>query len=160
MNQVKRGLFLSFVSLSLAGMVALKQDEGLRTNAYLDVVGVPTICYGSTRGVRIGESRSVQECDNLLRLEAGEVGKALGRCVTAEVSQKQYDVLVNFAYNVGWPRTCRSTLVRKLNAGDCLGASKEFLRWDKAAGRPLKALKSRRLRDSTEFASDCLKEPV
>jgi lysozyme len=28
--------------------------EGLRTRAYLDPVGIPTICYGHTNGVMLG----------------------------------------------------------------------------------------------------------
>lgn len=33
----------------------IKEFEGLRKEAYLDAAGVPTIGYGHTRGVRMGD---------------------------------------------------------------------------------------------------------
>ena len=37
--------------------------EGLRQSAYLDPVSIPTICYGETRGVKLGDTRTKAECD-------------------------------------------------------------------------------------------------
>jgi lysozyme len=59
----------------------------------------------------------------------------LRRCITAPVAQHEYDAVVAWAYNVGTGAACRSTLVRKLNAGDYAGACAEFSRWTYFQGR-------------------------
>ena len=58
--------------------------------------------------------------------------------------QYEYDAFVSLAYNVGENAFCKSTLVRKLNAGDYAGACREILKWDKFRGQPLRGLTMRR----------------
>ena len=40
--------------------------EGFRSEAYLDAVGVPTIGYGSTKGVKLGDKISKENAGKLL----------------------------------------------------------------------------------------------
>lgn len=141
--------------LSLAGIGFIQSWEGTKQEAYLDVIGVPTICTGSTRGVRIGQTASPAECQERLRLDTAEVGTAMQRCVTAPVTQKQYDALLSLGFNIGGGALCRSTLVLKLNAGDCLGAAAEFPRWDMAGGRHIRGLQNRRQAERKEFITGC-----
>lgn len=141
--------------LSLAGLSFIQTWEGTENTAYLDSVGVPTICTGSTRAVKIGQVATTQECEERLVQDTGTAGRALARCVTAPVTQRQYDALVSLGFNIGEGAICRSTLVRKLNSGDCRGAGAEFLRWDWAGGSRLRGLTNRRKAESAEFLKDC-----
>jgi lysozyme len=69
---------------------------------------------------------------------------ALKNCVRVPLHQHEYDAYVSLAYNIGPTAFCGSTLVKKLNAQDYVGACKEVLRWDKFKGRPLPGLTKRR----------------
>ena len=108
--------------------------EGLRTVAYMDPVGIPTVCFGETDGVRLGDKYTVEECRAMLGGRVAEFGAAVDRCVKVELPPARKAALVSFAYNVGVSAFCGSTLVRKLNSGDVYGACNELPRWDKAGG--------------------------
>ncbi len=143
------------LTLSLGGVLFIQGWEGTKTTAYLDSVGVPTICTGSTRAVRIGQVADLQECQERLVYDTGVSGKAVQRCVQAPVTQRQYDALVSLGFNIGGGALCGSTLVRKLNSGDCRGAAQQFLRWDYAGKQRLRGLTKRRQAESAEFIKDC-----
>jgi lysozyme len=120
--------------------------EGLRLAAYRDPVGIPTICYGSTRGVQIGDRATKAECDALLVEELIEHEQGIRRCLRDpdKLTDGQYVAFVSFAFNVGVGAFCKSTLARKANAGDMAGACAELSRWDKARGIRLPGLTKRR----------------
>ena len=118
--------------------------EGLRTVAYMDPVGIPTVCFGETDGVRLGDKYTVEECRAMLGGRVAEFGAAVDRCVTAELPPARKAALVSFAYNVGVGAFCDSTLVKKLNSGDTVGACDQLLRWTKARGIEWPGLVKRR----------------
>lgn len=118
--------------------------EGLRTAAYRDPVGIPTICFGETAGVELGQTKSADECKALLGTRVLEFGMAVDGCVTVPLPPKRKAALTSFAYNVGPEAFCSSTLVRKLNRGDTAGACNELPRWVKAKGITLPGLVKRR----------------
>lgn len=133
-------------SIALASAVSfIGQWEGLRTQAYRDIVGVWTVCYGETKGVRPGDRYSKAECDAMLAREVVSYEAALDRCMTAKVPAGMKIALVSWTYNVGAAAACRSTLVRKANAGDLRGACNELPRWNRAGGRVIRGLTNRRL---------------
>ena len=140
---------------STQGVDLVKQHEGLRQKAYLDAVGIPTICYGSTRKVFLGQNASLQECEERLQEDLTYAGKGVARLVTVKLSQGQYNALVSFVYNVGEAKFRSSTLLRKLNSGDCSGAAKEFDRWVYAKGKKLRGLVTRRAQERQMFEQDC-----
>jgi lysozyme len=105
--------------------------EGLRTVSYLDPVGIPTLCFGHTAGVRMGDRRTPEECKALLVDDLLTYNDGVRRCVTAPMSPSREAALTSFAFNVGTGAFCSSTLVKRLNAGDP-GACNELLKWDKA----------------------------
>lgn len=118
--------------------------EGLRQAAYLDPVGIPTACFGETKGVRMGQVYTLEQCQGML-LESLEIAnKAVSSCTTAPLPDNRRAALVSFTYNVGGGAYCSSTLVKKLNAGDTVGACDQLLRWDKAKGIRLPGLVKRR----------------
>ena len=133
-------------SVALASAIGfIGQWEGLRTEAYRDVIGVWTVCYGETKGVRPGDSYSKAECDAMLAREIIAYEAALDRCLTADVPNGMKVALVSWTYNVGPAAACRSTLLRKANAGDLTGACNELPRWNRAGGRVIRGLTNRRM---------------
>ncbi len=118
--------------------------EGLRTEAYRDVVGVWTVCYGETSGVRAQDRYSEVECDEKLALQITRYEAALDKCLRVQVPLGMKIALVSWTYNVGAGAACSSTLVRKANAGDLAGACDELKRWNKAGGRVWRGLTRRR----------------
>ncbi|MBY6138515.1 lysozyme [Leisingera daeponensis] len=141
-------------SIALASAVGfVGQWEGLRTEAYRDIVGVWTVCYGETKGVEPGDSYSKAECDQMLASEIVRYEAHLDRCLTASVPVGMKIALVSWTYNVGPGAACRSTLVKKANAGDLAGACRELPRWNRAGGRVIRGLSNRRASER----SMCLK---
>lgn len=120
--------------------------EGLRTEAYLDAVRVPTICYGETLGVSLGDTATKAECSAMLVSRLAQFEDELNRCLTNEeaIPDGAKIAFVSWAYNVGSGAACRSTLVRKANSGDLVGACNELPRWNRAGGRVLRGLVRRR----------------
>jgi lysozyme len=155
MRSLKKLLPATALVLSLAGVGFIQSWEGTEEVAYLDSVGVPTICTGSTRNVFIGQRASLADCEQRLLEDTSYAGKAVQRCVQARLTQGQYDALVSLSFNIGGGATCTSTLVRKLNQGDCRGAAEQFLRWDHAGGKRLRGLTNRRAAESAQFIRDC-----
>ena len=120
--------------------------EGLRTEAYLDAVNVPTICYGETLNVKLGDRTTIADCDAMLISRLGQFEDELNKCLDYEetIPVNAKIAFISWAYNVGSGAACRSTLVRKANAGDLIGACQELPRWNKAGGRVLRGLVRRR----------------
>ena len=137
--------------LSAAGLGFIQQHEGTVQTAYLDAVGVPTICTGSTYDVRLGMVATFDDCAERLRIDSSRAADAVRRLVHVPLTQEQFDALVSFTFNVGEGNLAKSTLLRKLNQGDYCGAGREFLRWDKAKGKTLQGLSRRRAGESATF---------
>lgn len=134
----KKAAWVAIAVASVSGF------EGLRTVAYRDPVGIPTICFGETVGVNMGQIRTIEECKAMLADSLEIANKAVERCVRVPMSADRHAALVSFTYNIGGTAFCTSTLVRKLNAMDILGACNELPRWNKAKGIVLPGLVKRR----------------
>lgn len=118
--------------------------EQLRNIAYLDPVRIPTICYGHTEGVKLGQTKTDEECAALLVGELKEYMDAVDSLVKVPMPDTRRAAFVSFTYNVGITNFKNSTLLRKLNAGDTIGACNELPRWVYAKGIKLKGLVRRR----------------
>lgn len=114
--------------------VVTSSFEGLRTVAYLDPVGIPTICFGETLGVKLGQTKTRPECERLLQARLIQFDAALTRCLPAlpTYPAQTHAALVSWTYNVGPAAACKSTLVRKAKSGDVTGACNELPKWNKA----------------------------
>jgi lysozyme len=130
--------------ISVAGLFSISSHEGFRSKAYRDPVGIPTIGYGETKGVQMGDTITQKDALDRLKTSADEHGRGMARCIKVPISQNEYDAYLSFTYNVGVGKFCGSTLVKKLNQGDYPGACKELLKWDKAGGKVLPGLTKRR----------------
>ena len=138
---------------SQAGIDLIKSFEGLRLTAYADPVGVWTIGYGHTAGVKEGDQISQSQAEDLLRADLEEFEEGVRDAVQVSLTQQQFDALVSLAFNVGLGAFRRSTLRRRLNAGDYEGAAQEFARWNMAGGRVLHGLTKRRAAERDMFLS-------
>lgn len=133
------------ISLSAAALVSIAAFEGYRESAYIPLPGdVPTIGFGTTKGVKPGDVTNPTDALKRKLRDLTEFEGSISRCVKVPLYQHEYDAYVSLAYNVGGAAFCRSTLVRKLNAGDYAGACSEILRWDKFKGRKIRGLTRRR----------------
>ncbi len=132
------------LSFSALGFVGLVLKEGYRGEAYRDVAGVPTIGYGTTKSVEMGDRVSPETALVWAIRDVRKFEGAIKECVTVPLYQYEYDAYVSFAYNVGGQAFCGSTLVRKLNAGDYAGACSELHRWVYAGGKRVQGLVNRR----------------
>lgn len=130
-------------ALSIATAV-VSYYEGYEPTAYRDPVGIATICYGHTATARIGQTLSQAECTDLLQADLGTAFAAVDSRAQVDLPPPTRAALASFVYNVGEGNFARSTLLRKLNAGDLRGACHELSRWVYAGGRKLNGLIKRR----------------
>ncbi|CAD5269941.1 MULTISPECIES: lysozyme [Halomonadaceae] len=130
-------------ALSIATAV-VSYYEGYQPTAYRDPVGVATICYGHTATARMGQTLSQERCTQLLQADLGHAFAAVDRRAQVDLPPPTRAALASFVYNVGEGAFARSTLLRKLNAGDLSGACQELSRWVYAGGRKLNGLVKRR----------------
>ena len=115
-------------------------------------IGWGTVGYPDGSKVKRGDVISQQYADELLAWEVGEKSEGVRELVKVKLNDDQFSALVAFSYNVGLGNLKSSTLLRKLNAGDFVGASMEFERWNKANGKTLPGLTRRRLSEQRLFA--------
>ncbi|MGR3452866.1 lysozyme [Pseudooceanicola sp.] len=123
--------------------------EGLRLSPYLDPVGVLTVCYGETQGVRRGDTYTEEECRQMLARRILEYRIGLHRHFTVETRTRRLTperdaAYASLAYNVGVAGAGGSTATRRLNAGDIPGGCEALTWWNKAGGRVLRGLVRRR----------------
>ncbi len=127
-----------------AGIDLLKDFEGFRERAYLDVVGIPTIGYGFTQGVKLGDHMTQAEGQERLKAELAEFEGGVTAACSRQPSENQLAALVCLAYNIGINAFRKSTVLRLHNAGDFSGAADAFRLWCKAGGRVVTGLVNRR----------------
>lgn len=133
------------------GLRLLKSFEGLRLNAYLDAVGVWTIGYGTTSGVRPGMQITALQAEEFLKRDLVRFERAVAELVRVPLNEDQFSALVSFTYNVGESALANSTLLKLLNRGDYRGAADQLLRWNKGDGVELPGLTRRRRAERALF---------
>lgn len=150
------GVKTRFMVTSPAGRAAITQREGNVLTAYRDSVGILTIGVGHTTAagaptVAPGMKITAAESDQILSRDLAKFELTVLAAVKVPMSQNEFDALVSLAFNIGGGAFAKSTLVRKLNAGDKAGAANAFLSWDKAGGKALKGLTKRRESERLQF---------
>lgn len=119
--------------------------EGVRHQAYSDVGGVSTICYGHTHGVYPGMTATQAECKAWLTQDMRRADAGIQRCVRRDLTDSQRAAVDDLAYNVGVGAVCRSAMVRLINAGAKPDVwCKHILRYVYADGQVLPGLVKRR----------------
>lgn len=126
-NKVKVALAGSTL-LGASITMVIQHNEGLSLKAYKDSAGVPTICYGETKGVQMGQKRTLTQCQEQLIQSAGEHAKALDG-LPMSLTDVQILGALDMTYNIGISGFKNSTTKRKLMQGDTKGAAQSVLSW-------------------------------
>lgn len=141
---IKKAALTGSAGIILIAAPFISGWEELRNVAYYDPVSVPTICYGHTEGVKMGQVKSDFECADMLVNELKEYMDAVDKHVKVYMPDTRKAALISFTYNVGVANFKSSTLLEKLNKGDTIGACNELPRWVYAKGIKLNGLVKRR----------------
>ena len=143
MSRLKKGSAIMAAAVALVGTW-----EGLRLVAYPDrlAYNIPTVCYGWTIGVKLGDRYTKEECDALLGQGLVEFERGMRKCLKTPdaIPPKTYVSMLSLSYNIGTPTFCKSTAARRLNAGDYAGACKALTWFNRSGGRVVEGLKNRR----------------
>lgn len=150
-NRPSRAAPIAGGSAAIAGILALavgiiKPWEGRELAPYLDIVNVLTVCDGITGPeVIAGKVYTPDQCDRFLSERIGITYAALERCIVKPVHPASMAAVLSMSFNVGTAAVCRSTMVRRINAGEPASAwCGEFAKWVYAGGRRVKGLVNRR----------------
>ena len=141
--------------INAAGLSHIMQWEGKRLVAYLDVAGIWTIGYGHTSAagiprVRDGMRISEKEAEDILRTDLAKFEERVERLVKVPLSDNQFAVLVSFDFNTG--ALHKSTLLKKLNAGNYNAVPGELMKWVNAGGKKVDGLVNRRAAEAGLWA--------
>ena len=130
--------------ISASALVGIAVNEGYVGQTYKDVVGVPTIGFGETQGVKPGQTTTPPQALRKLLESADKSAAGIKQCITVPISQGEYDAYLSLSYNIGVGAFCGSSLVKKLNSQDYAGACQEILKWNRAGGVVQPGLTKRR----------------
>ena len=139
------------MKISQEGLSLIKKFEGCELEAYKCSAGVLTIGYGSTKGVKEGDSITQQEADELLLHEMDEYESYINDMVKSDLKQNEFDSLVSWVFNLGPSNLSSSTLLQKLNNKDWDDVPSQIKRWNKAGGKVLQGLIRRREAEALLF---------
>lgn len=146
------------MKLSDKGYDLIKKFEGYSDRPYKCPAGIPTIGYGNTyypNGVKVKltDKKITREYANeILEHIADEFATDVLKLVKSKITVNQLNALTSFAYNVGIFNLQKSTLLKLVNINPNDGnIAKQFLRWNKAAGKELKGLTNRRIAESALY---------
>lgn len=133
------------MKINKEGLSIIKQCEGCRLKAYLCPSLIPTIGYGHTTGVKLGDIITQADAYKYLLQDIKRFEQAVSALVKVPINENQFSALVSFAFNIGVGNLKSSTLLKKLNLRDYKGCSNEFDRWVYGSNKkPLEGLKKRR----------------
>jgi len=143
---IRQRTTLAALALSAAGLVGIVTQEGYTDKASIPVKGdVPTIGFGTTGGVKIGDTTTPPKALARALADGQKYEGALKTCVHVPLHQHEYDAYASLAYNIGPAAFCKSVLANKLNAGDYAGACGEIKRWVYYKGKDCAAPENARL---------------
>lgn len=129
----------------------IQEFEGLRLTAYKCPAGVWTIGFGHTKGVKMGQTITKAQAETLLRGDLLPCEEYV-RGLNLELTQGQFDALVDFCFNLGTAALQRSTLLQKIRTkADELTIRNEFAKWVNAGGVRLQGLVKRRAWEADRF---------
>ena len=116
----------------LKNIEIIKRHEGLRLQAYLPTPNdVWTIGYGHTKTAKQGMRITEAQAEELLRGDIRWVEDTINRLVKVNINQNQFDALGSLVFNIGASQFSKSSVLRRLNAGEYEEAANAFLMWTK-----------------------------
>lgn len=139
------------MKVSLAGRELIKEFEGFRNVAYQDVVGVWSIGYGFTEGVKPGQRMTLGQASARLATELARYEAAVLAACKVPPNQNQFDAICSLAWNIGTGAIARSSVIKAHNRGDFQSAARAFGLWNKAGGREWPGLTRRRAAEAALY---------
>lgn len=135
---------IATLSISASLLVGIAVHEGYVGHAYTPIQGdVPTIGFGATEGVKLGDKTTPERALVRLLKDVDSHANGIKACIKVPLYQHEFDAYTSLAYNIGVGAFCKSTLVKKLNAGEYFEACAQILRWTYFNGRDCRDLKNR-----------------
>ncbi len=133
-------------ALAISGAFIVAPFEGKENKAYIDPVGIVTVCYGNTgKEAVLGKTYTDEQCLDQMATDLKGHDKQLMSVVKVPFkSDYQHAAMLSFVYNVGIGNFSSSTMLKKLNAKDYTGSCEELTKWIYAKKKMLKGLVIRR----------------
>jgi lysozyme len=130
----------------------VRKHEGCRLQAYQDLGGVWTIGYGHTdSGIKQGLVWTQDQANSVLMIDLRAASVAIESHVISSLNDQQTAAVTSFVFNLGIGAFSGSTLLKLINAGDYIGAAKQFPLWDHVGPQEIKGLLIRRLEEALLF---------
>lgn len=158
--QISPKVLGGIVGVIALAVPAVAQFEGLWLVAKPDTLayGIPTVCYGETEGVKVGDKYTKEQCQQKLAEKLPRYLNEINRCIKVPVSDRTRAAYLSLAYNIGSGAFCRSTALRRLNAGAGVASCNAMMMWTRAGGKFVKGLENRR-KVEVSMCLEGLKEP-
>ena len=145
--------------INAAGLALIKEFEGCARQlsngtivTYLDSVGVPTIGYGHTHDVHLGQSIDMAGAVAFLQQDLHTFETGVSNLVTVPLTDNEFAALVAFSFNVGLGNLKNSNLLELLNGGKPKAAvADQFSHFTRAGGQVLQGLVRRRNAEKALF---------
>ena len=150
-----KSIYNDISEYSVGGAIPIvKKFEGCELKAYQCSAGVWTIGYGHTWGIKSTDTITQEQAETYLVGDLMAFKHKLMPLVSVKITENQFFALIDFIYNLGEGNFSSSTLRKKLNKGDFLGAAEEFPKWCRCKGEILNGLKKRREFERELFLKD------
>lgn len=146
------------MTLSDNGYAFISQEEGVRTNAYQDSVGIWTIGIGfiQVNGIKVqqGDTLTLDQIKGQFLQQITKYEDAVNSCVTSTINQNQFDALTSFSFNEGTHALPGSHLLGKINTDpNDPTITDAFAQWNRAGGRVIPGLVKRRAAEAQLYFS-------
>jgi lysozyme len=128
----------------------IKESEGCQLTSYKCPAGIWTLGYGQTQNIKQGMTWTQQQADEDVVITALAVLNQAVKYspILATVNIEKLAAIADFIYNLGVGNYAKSTLKKQVDAGNWMAASSEIKKWNKAAGKELKGLTIRRVKEA------------
>lgn len=140
--------------ISTKGIALIIKFEGMSLEAYPDPAtgGEPyTIGVGRAHGVKPGDTCTEEQALEWLREDCMEAEACIEANVDVELTENQRDALISWIFNLGCGNFRNSTLLKLINAGNLDAVPAQMRRWNKAGGKEMPGLVTRREMEAKVF---------
>ena len=154
MDNKKIRLAVGALAVSAATLVGIATHEGYRSEAYKDAVGIPTLGFGETAGVKMGDKTTPERALVQLLESTEKHADAIRQCIHVPLYQHEFDAYISLAYNIGTGAFASSSVARYIRRGEYRAAADAFGMWIYAGKQKLPGLVTRRQREKEVFLRD------
>lgn len=133
------------VAASAAGIILISWFEGYSPKATQPLAGDKwTVGFGHTESVTPSTTATLEKAFRILKVDVARAERVVREYVKVTLNQNQFDALTSLVFNIGSVAFVRSTLLKRLNAGDTDGVKREWMRWKYFNGKVVQGLERRR----------------